>query len=375
MRDRSIALLFTALCSVTLLGAGKAPKERLPLPGWDIPDMPAMRPSVVTAGGRRLLLGHTGVVVSWHPEAERLASNRSGWWIINYPLSKIAEPHGLTADEMARKLFGRPAKNIENWYLRIPGEPAAEPSQPKGPAPIELTRKPTIVVDQSHPKADDGNEGTADVPLKTIQAALDKAKPGDVIQVMPGVYRESVEVKRGGAREKPIVIEGVRDGEGHMPVITGNDPFPKDAWRPVTDVPGIYRADIFTKLPGTVSVNGKGLIERSHCRELKPGEYCFNHASREALQFRVPSDASPQAGETVAGMEWLKLNVDDEGFLNLADLPGGVAPNSVYYAFTYVWIEPKKIKEKWDPRFPEPVTKRVYIPGDFRAGRQTGTAL
>ena len=40
-----------------------------------------------------------------------------------------------------------------------------------------------LVVDQKNPRADDKNPGTPAAPLKTIQAALDKARPGDAVQV------------------------------------------------------------------------------------------------------------------------------------------------------------------------------------------------
>lgn len=31
-----------------------------------------------------------------------------------------------------------------------------------------------------------------------------------------------------------------------MPVISGNDPFPAKAWKPVKGLTGVYRADLFT---------------------------------------------------------------------------------------------------------------------------------
>jgi parallel beta-helix repeat protein len=47
-------------------------------------------------------------------------------------------------------------------------------------------------VAQKNPAADDANPGTAEKPLKTINAALPKMKPGDALFVRAGVYREAV---------------------------------------------------------------------------------------------------------------------------------------------------------------------------------------
>ena len=46
-----------------------------------------------------------------------------------------------------------------------------------------ISRAGDIFVDQTNPKANDKNTGTMAAPLKTIQAALDKAQPGDSVEV------------------------------------------------------------------------------------------------------------------------------------------------------------------------------------------------
>jgi len=52
------------------------------------------------------------------------------------------------------------------------------------------------------------NDGSINKPLKTISAAAGMAKPGDVITVHAGVYRETVAPPRGGtSAEKPIVYQ------------------------------------------------------------------------------------------------------------------------------------------------------------------------
>ena len=62
-----------------------------------------------------------------------------------------------------------------------------------------VSRAGGLFVDQANPKADDKNAGILDAPFKTIQAAMDKAKPGDTVEVRAGVYREGVLMKNSGS--------------------------------------------------------------------------------------------------------------------------------------------------------------------------------
>jgi parallel beta-helix repeat protein len=52
----------------------------------------------------------------------------------------------------------------------------------------------------------DGRDATAERPVKTIQFAVDRAKPGDTITVHPGLYPDPVAITRGGTAERPIVL-------------------------------------------------------------------------------------------------------------------------------------------------------------------------
>ncbi len=63
----------------------------------------------------------------------------------------------------------------------------------------------TIVINNQASNASDKNNGSEELPLKTIQAGADMARAGDTILVKAGIYREYVVPPRGGtSREKPI---------------------------------------------------------------------------------------------------------------------------------------------------------------------------
>ncbi len=104
----------------------------------------------------------------------------------------------------------------------------------------------TLVVDSSHPAANDSHVGSAESPLRTISAAAERAQPGDVILVQPGVYREHVVPARGGEAGKPIVYRAAVRGQVY---VKGSDEFRPD-WKPLDHatsdvVVGHFNADSF----------------------------------------------------------------------------------------------------------------------------------
>ena len=264
--------------------------------------MPALVPTVISAGGQRLLLSDTDVEVRYDSATKSLVVNPPGWWVINYPFTRIQGLEGKSADQISQLLFGA-AREVRNWYVKTPEESelVSEPAAPTQPAPIELTQGPALVVINRHPRAADSNPGTLRAPLKTISAAVRRIQPGTLIRVYPGVYRETVEIEQSGTAKNSVRLEGVRDRNGQMPVISGNDLFPPRAWMPVEGLPGMYRADLFTKQLGPVSAAGRTLVERILPQELAEGEFALNHASREFLNLRVDGNASPREGESKDG--------------------------------------------------------------------------
>lgn len=85
------------------------------------------------------------------------------------------------------------------------------------------------------PRGNDAAAGTASAPLRTIQAAVDRAKPGQAVTVHAGTYRETVRPSGSYQDDAPLVVGAA---EGSEPVLLGTDPV--DGWQEWKD--GIWRA-------------------------------------------------------------------------------------------------------------------------------------
>jgi hypothetical protein len=70
----------------------------------------------------------------------------------------------------------------------------------------------TYHVNNTHPQASDSNSGESNKPLATISGALQRAMPGDLVLVLSGTYRETLEFVRGGqSSDKPITVKALED--------------------------------------------------------------------------------------------------------------------------------------------------------------------
>jgi alpha-N-arabinofuranosidase len=84
-------------------------------------------------------------------------------------------------------------------------------------------------------KGDDHNTGTAASPFRTISAAARVARPGDVITVREGVYRERVSPPRGGKSDRQRIVYQAAPGETvaieGSEVVTNWVPVRDDVWK------------------------------------------------------------------------------------------------------------------------------------------------
>lgn len=125
----------------------------------------------------------------------------------------------------------------------------------------------------------DKNSGTHEQPFLTIQAAADIARPGDVITVHEGVYREWVKPSRGGNSDTERIVYQAAEGEKveikGSEIVTGWEKLARTVWRvaipnsffgdynPYKD---LIHGDWFNPLgrvhhTGEVYLNGKSLWE------------------------------------------------------------------------------------------------------------------
>lgn len=87
--------------------------------------------------------------------------------------------------------------------------PTERATQTETPTSTPREHPNTIFVDSQ--AGNPGAPGTAEDPLNSIQQALERAQPGDTVQVRPGEYPERLEPPHGGEPGKPITITGPPD--------------------------------------------------------------------------------------------------------------------------------------------------------------------
>jgi hypothetical protein len=358
------------------LAAGGRP---LPLPSSELlPGVEPIEPSVVTAGGQRRLLRDVSVSVSYDLEAG-LVVEPAGWWVINYPLERIIGTDGRTADEVATTLLGRPTAELTNYYFYTePTQgPATEPAPAVEPAPIGVTRGPDLVVNNQHVGASDENDGSFAHPLVTISEATERATAGTLIHVYTGVYRESVVVDADGTEEAPVVIQGIRGASGAMPVITGNDQFPSDAWAEVEGLRGVYQAPAFTDFDSSLSVSGDELVARSAPWDLAPGEYAVANGSDAFANPRFDGDVRAKEGSlgTFGSSQyiWEAKPTDGGGFVDLGSEFGDDFGGGVYWGSAWVYVERPRSFDTYD--WYNTYKFDLQASGPFRAGGISGATL
>ncbi|MDJ0496744.1 MAG: hypothetical protein QNJ89_02865 [Acidimicrobiia bacterium] len=344
-----------------------------------LPGVGTLAPQVVTDAGERRLLSDVHVSVTFDPDTGFVV-DPAGWWVINYPLEWIYGAQGRTADEIATTLFGKPADEVTNYYFyTAPGarEKVQAVAEATEPAPVRIVTGPTLVVDNQDPNAADDNTGSPAQPLLTIGEAVSRAAPGDTIHVYPGTYRESVEVTTDGTAGEPIRIEGIRGASGAMPVITGNDQFPDNAWSPVEGLRGVYRAEAFTGVPGTLAVDGQALVERSAPWDLRGGEYVVTTGGEAYVDPRFDGDVRAREGTVYdfgsSRYIWEVAQTDDGGFLDLGTEFGEEFEGGVYWGSAWVYVKRPDMVE--DYQWYGTNDFDLQVSGPFRAGRVAGSPL
>ncbi|MDP7348904.1 MAG: right-handed parallel beta-helix repeat-containing protein, partial [Phycisphaeraceae bacterium] len=166
-----------------------------------------------------------------------------------------------------------------------------------------------LYVDHRHAAAADENVGTDAAPLKTINGAARKVKPGDLVIVRRGVYRETVVTKIGGEGEGSRVT--FRAEPKHQAIVDGADVI--TGFEAVANRPGIYlrknttpmwprfvakewAATAFSTCREQTYVDGQLLRQVLRMDDLQPGTFFAevhgDHGPRD-LYVQLESNADP----------------------------------------------------------------------------------
>ena len=101
----------------------------------------------------------------------------------------------------------------------------------------------TYIVDNANPRASDTASGDAATPLRSINAAAQKAQAGDEIVVNAGVYRETIVPARGGEQGKPIIYRAAKMGQ----VVVKASEVWTPQWEKVEGQTSVFRAALPTE--------------------------------------------------------------------------------------------------------------------------------
>ncbi|MFN3597482.1 MAG: right-handed parallel beta-helix repeat-containing protein [Rubricoccaceae bacterium] len=202
------------------------------------------------------------------------------------------------------------------WPEAAPPGPAgsASPEAPGASDPLGLrgARGRVFHVAGDDPRADDGNDGSPGRPWKTLgrAAALGVLRPGDVVYVRAGLYREAVTPHEGGTGPEARVTFAAWPGESV--VISGADPADAgweragpNLWRRAWEGEGLraYNGDpVFRR---ELLVAGGHVLRPVFRREaLEPGTFYVEgtDAAPRFVVARFPGDRTPsEAGPVELG--------------------------------------------------------------------------
>ena len=134
---------------------------------------------------------------------------------------------------------------------------------------LSLAQGASLYVSPTGNDANDGSGPADGQALRTLQAAADKAQPGDTVLLRGGVYRETVVFPRSGTAAQPITVKPVA---GETALVSGCEPVA--GWALHDAAKGIWKAPMAWTLGlgrNQVFVDGDVLIEARHPNTPDPG--------------------------------------------------------------------------------------------------------
>lgn len=163
-----------------------------------------------------------------------------------------------------------------------------------------------------------GNDAIADGssarPWKTIKKAVGYLKPGDVLSIMGGVYKERIFISKSGTVTNRIIIGAFGNGE-----VIIDASLAIGEWAPDTSIQGLYKAECSFK-PTAVVVNEQPIFPAFVLADIKQGEWFYN-ATQHTLYLY------PNAG--------IKPTNSNVGVISDDQYSDGVTINSAHYVTLY----------------------------------------
>jgi len=171
----------------------------------------------------------------------------------------------------------------------------------------------TYHVDCNHLQASDSNPGTQERPWKTISKAAARLKPGDMVIVHGGVYREWVHPQRSGTKDAPISYIAA---PGEEVIITGADIFTD--WQRVEGDRPIYTYEPWTLYsvidpPEQMEIPSEGLAH--------PWRYSTS-----------PPDPTGRQEQVICDGKLLRH------VLNLEEMEPGTFLSDIEHDVLYIWL-------------------------------------
>lgn len=160
----------------------------------------------------------------------------------------------------------------------------------------------TFYVSVDHPAADDRAVGTAESPVASINEALRRAKPGDLVLVTPGVYREEVCFPVSGEPGRPITL---RSAVPRGAIVRGSEVVASQAPAGFSQV-ALPSTMVATRNPFRIPLDGSRI--GGTCGQVFVGDRMLREAG-DAETVR----ACPDTWRAVDGGAAIEIHVDPSG--------------------------------------------------------------
>ena len=156
------------------------------------------------------------------------------------------------------------------------------------------------------PAGKDRNPGTENAPLKTVAAAIRRARAGDCVKLLPGVFFEQIKIDKSGKKNAPITIAGTRGGDGRfLSVVQAPGKVLKN-WTPAPEIGKNVWKTPLAKRPDLIMKDGAMVTYINHMTMDLPQRKVL---PKEIVDTHIWSKFGPKC-ERLAGLDLLRVPDD-----------------------------------------------------------------